>query len=178
MLGTVGGKGDDSNVIIWRIGRENNDLMSVKLLEVNLQCAVRIVWHPFNPNLFMLLHSGDELDSEQRYSGSCWDGDPDIIVATVVESMKLITFKHEEEGHAVSGIRKGTIDPNHNPNRISGSLVLPVEGGKKKGAQINDLSWSNNDARHVLSAHEGGFVKLWDLSITQRDDEHMMMNRR
>ena len=168
MLGTVGGKGDDSNVIIWRIGRENNVLTSVKLLEINLQCAVRIVWHPFNPNLFMLLHSG-EVDNESNTGAS-----ESTVVATVVESMKLITFRHEEEGHAVSGIRKGAIDPEHNPNRISGSIVLAVDGDKK-GAQINDLCWSNRDARHVLSAHEGGFVKLWDLSITEEDEVTCLM---
>ena len=53
VLGTVGG-----NLIIWRIFHRSPDILSEKLLEIpnTLSGMSRLIWHPFNPNQFWLLH--------------------------------------------------------------------------------------------------------------------------
>lgn len=183
-----GGKDDVANVLIWRIYKREGELASEKLLEVRLKDAIRIVWHPFNPNQFILLHhtgsnnnaiSGDsEFDNEEEEFGGGVESKMSYsIVATFIETTRLMTVKHETEGHAVCICAKpdevdGTITTasggsgseggNSNINVNSGSLKLVCFGPKSK-IGIHDLCWSNQDARHVITAHKDGTIKLWDL---------------
>eukprot|EP00978_Attheya_sp_CCMP212_P008585 scaffold20204_cov50-Attheya_sp.AAC.2 len=142
VLGTVGGEGDCSSVIVWRIFDRENELASEKLLEIRYRPAARLVWHPFNPNQFLLL---------SREAGVC---------ATMVESTRIATVPHETEGHAVCLCTSsdGSSDPG---TVVEGGLELHV--GASAAATMNDLSWSGRDARHVLSAHMDGCARLWDL---------------
>ncbi len=184
-LSVNGGKDDVANVLIWRIYKREGELASEKLLEVRLKDAIRIVWHPFNPNQFILLHhtghngiSGDSvLDNEEEEIGV---GGVESkmnysIVATFIETTRLMTVKHETEGHAVCICAKpdevdganisggnGSEGGNSNNNVNSGSLKLVCFGQKSK-IGIHDLCWSNQDARHVITAHKDGTIKLWDL---------------
>ena len=70
VLGTVGG-----NVIIWRIFYTSPEIHAEKLLEIPSIGTSRIVWHPFNPNQFWLLHTNKE----------------GIHVATLVETTRITT---------------------------------------------------------------------------------------
>ena len=57
VLATVGGMKDSACVLIWKIksGADGNELEAEKLFELRYPHATRIVWHPFNPNRFLLL---------------------------------------------------------------------------------------------------------------------------
>jgi hypothetical protein len=133
VLGTVGG-----SVIIWRIfERSSHDIGTEALLEIpsTLQNTTRLVWHPFNPNQFFLLHDNQE----------------GVHVATLVETTRLqttLSTSLEESQHAVCVL--------HSPHII-------MEGATQLVSQANitDLCWSN--ARHVLTTHENGAIHLWDI---------------
>ena len=43
-------------------------------------------------------------------------------------------------------------------------IPLRVEGDDLSLAGANDISWSDKDARHVLTGHDDGKVRLWDLT--------------
>jgi len=105
----------------------------------------RIVWHPFNPNQFILL---------QKFGNS---------VAIFVETTKLLTTPNshaqEEPSHAVCHIQHGS-------NTVDGMLHLIVTDAQGEDCGITDLSWSSQDVRHVLTSHKDGFVRLWDLRST------------
>ena len=199
-------KEDDANVLIWRIYKREHELVSEKLLEIRLKDAMRIVWHPFNPNQFVLLHNnrnGQANNGLQQQLGKGKnnhlnrdddDNDDDQannekseyhIVATLVETTRLMTIKHETENHAVCTCSKrDEIDYNSAPS-IKNSTAAGAYGanasvntpssssnngtlklicfGPLNQVGIHDLSWSNQDTRHVLTAHNNGCVKLWDL---------------
>lgn len=119
--------------------RQGEELMSAspRVLE-------RIVWHPFNPNQFILL---------QKCGSS---------VAVFVETTKLLTtpssHAQEEPSHAVCRIKQGS--------NMEGMLHLVVTDARSEDCGINDLSWSGQDVRHVLTSHNDGCVRLWDLRST------------
>ena len=167
IVGTVAGRDDKEEdcacVLIWRIYKREDELASEKLLEIRLKDAMRIVWHPFNPNQFVLLHNhnqkGSSNDNDKDDSTSSSHKEYNV-VATFVETTRLMTIKHETENHAVCVCTKpDEIDGGSNNG---GSLKL-VCFGSIANIGIHDLAWSNQDARHVVTAHKDGTIKLWDL---------------
>ena len=166
---------DVANVLIWRIYKREDELGSEKLLEIRLKDAIRIVWHPFNPNQFVLLHNHryhrrrhhavtEEENGTSQDGGSAESTTGPkkkySVVATFVETTRLMTVKHESENHAVCNCTKP--DEIDGGSTNGGSLKLVCFGPKSK-VGIHDLSWSNQDARHVVTAHKDGSVRLWDL---------------
>jgi len=130
VLGTVGG-----NVVIWRIFERSQEIVAEKLLEIpdSLPNVSRIIWHPFNPNQFWLIHWNKE----------------NINVATLVETTQITTVAHPTESHAVCKLH---------------SYDVIMEGAVQiSAANITDLGWSGIDTGHVISSHDDGCIKLWDL---------------
>jgi len=130
VLGTVGG-----NVVIWRIFERSQEIVAEKLLEIpdSLPSVSRIIWHPFNPNQFWLVHR-NKVNTN---------------VATLVETTRITTVAHPTESHAVCQLH---------------SYDVIMEGAVQiSAANITDLGWSGRDTRHVITSHEDGCIKLWDL---------------
>ena len=50
-------------------------------------------------------------------------------------------------------------------------IPLRVEGDDSSLAGANDISWSDKDARHVLTGHDDGKVRLWDLTAQSKIGE-------
>lgn len=179
IVGTVGGPGDCANVLIWRIFPREDELVSEKLLEIRWEGAARIVWHPFNPNALILLVGNHVQAQQDSDSPSTW-----TTVATFVETTRLMTVVDEKEGHAVCNCSPAptAVDASSDAaassqaSEIEGALKLIVPGSWDK-VGINDLCWSDSDARHVLTAHRDGSVRLWDLksrvSINAKGEEVM-----
>lgn len=171
VLATVGGRGDKCSVLVWRLlgGSNNSDagspdgqLSGEKLLEVRFQPVPRrILWHPFDPNKFVLLHDNAGAGAGSR------------TVATLVETTRLATVQHTDaSAHAVC-LCGGASDPNVQSvgddgvggDDIEGALQLIVSGNIANGSSgvgANDLVFSPTSARHILTAHEDGCVRLWD----------------
>ncbi len=139
----------ESHCRIWRVFGREDELSSEILLEIQQddsgekKCALeRVIWHPFNPNQLVLLHQGSS-------------------VATFIETTKLMTTTASEEdgqSHAICQMK--------NDANVDGMLKLIVIDCESGDSGVCDLSWSNQDARHVLTAHKDGCVRLWDLSST------------
>lgn len=137
VLGTVGG-----NVIIWRLFYNSPEILSEKLLEIpcitpSLTGMTRLIWHPFNPNQFWLL----------------LDNSANVKVATLVETTRITTITSEQEGesHAVCQLYNNTAV-------MDGAVLIQNNGGN-----MNDLSWSGKDTKHVLTCHDDGTIRLWNV---------------
>jgi hypothetical protein len=131
VLGTVGG-----NVIVWRVFERANEIVSEKLLEIPATLAgmSRLVWHPFNPNQFWLIH-------KNRHG---------ITVATLVETTRIKTVAHPTESHAVCQL-------------YSEDVVMQGATQVATMANLTDLCWSQRGTRHLLTTHDDGSIKLWDI---------------
>jgi len=142
VLGSVGGEGDSAHVLIWRLFPKQGamgqpeEIGSEKLLEVRYKPAVRIVWHPFHPNQFVLLHK----PSSESVGGG----------GMMVETTKLMTTKHATENHAVCEL---------SANEPGGTLLW-YEGFGSVGCV--DMDWSCTDTRLVLMCGGGQNVVLMD----------------
>ncbi len=159
ILASVGG----NECRIWRIFGNSDDasqmteIYNEMLLEIRVKPSMgleRVVWHPFNPNQFMLLHNAttdgdDDGNSDKRN------------VATFVETTRLMTTAAGEDGHAVCDITN-----KKESESVDGMLNLIVQdtvsGNGDGDCGISDLTFSA-DARYVLTAHNDGCVRLWDL---------------
>eukprot|EP00554_Chaetoceros_debilis_P007752 CAMPEP_0194078028 /NCGR_PEP_ID=MMETSP0149-20130528/4510_1 /TAXON_ID=122233 /ORGANISM="Chaetoceros debilis, Strain MM31A-1" /LENGTH=1057 /DNA_ID=CAMNT_0038759189 /DNA_START=177 /DNA_END=3350 /DNA_ORIENTATION=- len=150
VLASIGG----NQCRIWRVFGREDELSSEMLLEIKMLGLERVVWHPFNPNQLVLLHN-----KERKGKGGTH-------VATFVETTRIMTTKNE--GHAVCD----ALDKEENDEgagNIDGMLKLVVPGNtcsEDDDCAINDLAWSSQDARHLLTAHKDGGVRLWDLRTT------------
>ncbi|KAL7446663.1 hypothetical protein ACHAXM_011316 [Skeletonema potamos] len=146
VLATVGGMKDSACVLIWRIKRGANDdeLEAEKLFELRYPHATRIVWHPFNPNRFLLL--------TRTYGEEEW-GNSQRSVASIVETSRLKTTL--KVGHALCECGDDKV--------LNGASQFFVSTKENTGA--NDVSWSHvKDARHVITGHDDGKIRLWDLT--------------
>jgi WD40 repeat protein len=155
VLGTVG-----TNVIIWRIFYTPSlEIHAEPLLEIpSLGNTTRIVWHPFNPNQFWLLHTNSK----------------GIQVATLVETTRITTTttttttsttehdndkddhdagqqqQQQQHHHAVCQLYKEHVV-------MDGAVLIATE------SNITDLCWSGKDTRHVMTCHENGNIRLWNV---------------
>jgi len=161
MLGSVGGEG---NVLIWRVFAREDELLNEKLLEVQFPPAARILWHPFNSNRFILMHRNAFVNRDG--DGNQTKGESNItVVATVIDTTRLLTLPDKEDGHAVctcSSDSQGLNNYTGGGPQIDGTFQLVVSD-IREDVGINDLSWSELDVRNVLTAHNDGCVRLWDL---------------
>jgi len=176
-------------VLIWRIHGGNHaghaksapeTMGAEKLLELRFSLAARILWHPFNPNRFLLLHrnggsaaaaAANQKDNgkKRRYRS----------VATWVDTTRLVTYPHATEGHTVCDCVPSTAAGDDGSARSyeewtfpgASQFYLTLEQGQGQGqgdqplAGANDVAWSRKDAKHVLTAHDDGKVRLWDASL-------------
>jgi len=189
VLATVGGAGDKCCVLIWRLlkgggsgggsGGGGEQLGSEKLLEIRYRPAARLVLHPFDPNRFVLLHR-DAIAAGTGGNGGNGNGNTSRIVATLVETTRLVTVPHADGGHAVclcgggggggntaatpSDVTSASNDDGITGSDIEGAIKLIVPGNEADDIDVaaNDLVFSPTSARHVLTAHEDGVVRLWD----------------
>lgn len=141
VLATAGSAEDGSNqskVFIWRIFERSPEIMSEKLLEIETSKfnIDRIVWHPFNPNQFWMIHG----DAAKK------------TVATLVETTRITTV-YKTESHAVCSFFTDFIV-------MDGAVQLSTSAA---GGNLTDLCWSQHDTRHVLTVHDSGDILLWDL---------------
>ncbi|KAL7516322.1 hypothetical protein ACHAWX_001350, partial [Stephanocyclus meneghinianus] len=156
ILATVGGMQDEACVLIWRIyvklhhsQSDDSSLMADKLIELRFPLAACILWHPFDPNRFLLLHRNNVKQT-----------DIPAALATLVETKRLVTTRHTKLGHMVCDCPHST---------VPGATQLVVTHVKDttlaEGVGANDASWSTRDARHVLTAHDDGMLRLWDVTL-------------
>mmetsp|Transcript_26144 Transcript_26144/g.41060 ORF Transcript_26144/g.41060 Transcript_26144/m.41060 type:complete len:1029 (-) Transcript_26144:78-3164(-) len=147
VLATVGGMKDSACVLIWKIKSsddDDNDLEAEKLFELRYPHATRIVWHPFNPNRFLLL--------TRTYDEGEWDNSQRSVASIVDTSRLNKTFK---DGYALCDCGDDKV--------LNGAAQFYVSANENTGA--NDVSWSHvKDARHVFTGHDDGKVRLWDLT--------------
>jgi WD40 repeat protein len=147
ILATIGGLND--SLFIWRVYNDR-ELQADKLIELkfgpgsSIGCPSRILWHPFDPNRFMLLHRKGIMS-----------------VASLVETKRLVT-KRAEEGHMVCKC----------DGDIPGATQFIISDGEASSVGVNDVSWSGKDARHILTAHDDG-IRLWDViaPVVQTEDK-------
>jgi hypothetical protein len=147
ILATIGGLND--SLFIWRIYNDG-ELKADKLIELKfgpnstVGCPSRILWHPFDPNRFMLLH--------RKGSKS---------VASLVETKRLVT-QRAEEGHMVCECE----------GDIPGATQFIISDNEAAAFGVNDASWSGKDAKHILTAHDDG-IRLWDViaPVVEADDK-------
>ncbi|KAL7478744.1 hypothetical protein ACHAW6_004499 [Cyclotella cf. meneghiniana] len=157
ILATVGGMQDEACVLVWRIyvnvqSQSGDSLAANKLMELRFPLAARILWHPFDPNRFLLLHRNCVgLSGEERFTHNG--------VATLVETKRLVTTRHNKLGHMVCEC----------PSiGVPGALQFVITRSDDETAWevgVNDASWSTKDARHVLTAHDDGRIRLWDVTL-------------
>jgi WD40 region of Ge1, enhancer of mRNA-decapping protein len=141
VIGSVGSteNGDTSTVIIWRVFERTPEIMSEILLEISTSAynIARLIWHPFNPNQFWIVRT--EADAKRK-------------VASLVDTTRISTLPHETKRHAVCMF--------YRTNIIMDGVV---ELAGPSVSSLTDLDWSEKDVRHVLSTHQGGEIRLWDL---------------
>ncbi len=148
VLGTVGFSpqiGGPSSVIIWRVYERSPEIMSERLLEISTTkfSMYRMVFHPFNPNNFWIIHSFKNSTNFNEADG--------LHVATLVDTTRIATIPHEKHQHPVCQF--------HNDFAV-------MEGAKQvavPNAGLTDLAWSERDPRHVVTTHQNGLIILWDL---------------
>ena len=141
VLATLGGMGDASGVIIWRIRTVNGALGADKLLQVQYPTGSRLIWHPYNPNFFFIMERNIEGASGNK-------------AGVLAETTKLVT-KRNAENEQVCECAPGQAD-------IPG--LTPLATGEDALSGANDCTWASNDAKHILSGHDDGIVRLWDVS--------------
>ena len=149
MLATLGGINDQASVLIWRLhssGTGESDLGADKLMEIRLGGITnKIVWHPHDPNQFIVLHRNNIVGKSSGISF------PVGTVATVVETAKLNVHLDEDEGHTVCE------DPFSNGTK---SLIVTDGRGGMGGA--NDIAWCGHVGLcYALTGHDDGCVRLW-----------------
>jgi hypothetical protein len=134
VVGTVGG-----SAVIWRIFERGQEIVAEKLLEIpdSLLSITRLIWHPFNPNQFWLIHR----DRENKN------------IATLVETTRISTVAHTREGHAVCSLFSTDVV-------MEGAIQIISE------SDLTDLDWSSRDPGHILTSHVDGSIKLWDLKAS------------
>ena len=149
VLATVGGpppekrgQGLVSTVVIWRVFERSPEITSETLLEIRSTkfAITRVIWHPFNPNQFWMIHSNEQ----------------GRMVATLVDTTKITTQRHATAAHPVCDCADFLITPN----------AIQV---KSADGDLTDLEWNTRDARHVLTTHTSGEIILWDTTQLTAD---------
>jgi len=183
VLATIGGYGDaTSSILIWRISSSSSTgLNADKLLQISYGNEItRLVWHPFNPNRFIVLHRSTANGMNSIHEKSEMDGNEDgRIVATLVETTRLTTQRHESDSHMVcnaiaSSTSSGDNEENLEKKKKSLSsrgltpFIMSSEDSNNSGLLgANDITISNNNAKFALTGHDDGYIRLWDINERQ-----------
>lgn len=141
ILATVGGMGDSAGVITWVITvKPDGSLHAHQLGTFNMECHARIIWNPFCPQFAVL------------YRNFLDDGESSII--------------HDTN----TGLRARAVANIYDPTRgpIAGMSALSVgfgRDGSDNSALLgaNDIAWSTLDGKFVLTGHDDGGVRLWNV---------------
>ena len=132
------------NGFIWRLFERSPEIYAEKLLEIDSHKfnISRVVWHPFNPNQFWMIH-------QDRYNEK---------VATLVESTRIATQQHPTEKHAVCTffgdycIMKDAV-------QLKPRSSVPSVAPKN----LTDVCWNARNVRYVLAVYDSGNITLWDI---------------
>lgn len=136
-----------STVLIWRVFERSPGIQSDVLLEIQAPSAVlRLVWHPFNPNQFWMLH---ESNPSGVGPSATTTTTTTTTMATLVESTRIQTLPGPQ-GHAVCQYAR--------PDAIMDGAIQVSWPNQS----LIDLCWSDRDTRHVLTVFDHTIV-LWDL---------------
>jgi enhancer of mRNA-decapping protein 4 len=131
-----------STVVVWRVFERSPEITSEMLLEIRSTkfWISRVIWHPFNPNQFWMIHENDQGRA----------------VATLVDTTKITTQRHPTGSHPVCDCADFLVTPN----------AIQV---KSSTGDLTDLCWNTRDSRHVLTTHSSGEIILWDTSQVSPD---------
>jgi hypothetical protein len=154
LLATVGGMGDTAGVIIWFIGNmsqgtdnNNHHLGYQKLASLPTNCAARVVWSPFRPE-FVLLHRNYATEDDPSMGSMARQ------VATLVTPTFLSrAIQGDNALHGTTNMHSLSVKFDNEGSRSSSGL---------EGA--NDIAWSGTGRNCVLTGHDDGCVRLWDVS--------------
>ena len=148
VLATAGNSGGNkSTVLIWRIHEQPQEITAEKLLEITSTKTKisRIIWHPFNPNQFWMIHTNEHGKN----------------MATLVETTRLHTQPKDNYTTAVF----------HQDYIIMENAITIQSTIDTSLYDLTDLTWSPRDPRHVLATYSSGEIVLWDLkACTPRGD--------
>ena len=147
-----------SRVIVWRVYQRNNGLGGADdiiiatdpMLEIRstTRKMVRVIWHPFNPNQFFIMHSSSSGTSTSSGTSS-------LMMATLIETTKIATTADPIQNHAVADFTTfSSLQPN-------GSMVA-----FKDAVSLHDLAWSGVDVNCVMGGYDGGELIFYDLSTS------------
>lgn len=107
------------------------------------------------------------------------DGNEDgKIVATLVETTRLTTQRHETDGHmvcnAIASHTPGDNEEDSDKKKKSLSsrgltpFIISSEDSNNSGLLgANDITISNNNAKFALTGHDDGYIRLWDINERQ-----------
>lgn len=97
VLATAGSSPTSSKIVVWRIFERSPEICSEILLEISTShlFMTRVVWHPFNPNQFWMLHTANTTNKKQ--------------LATLVETTRIMTTPDEIHNHAVADFCSNTL---------------------------------------------------------------------
>jgi WD40 region of Ge1, enhancer of mRNA-decapping protein len=89
-----------SKVIVWRIFERASEIVADQMLEIrsNSIQMTRVVWHPFNPNQFWMIHCHGLSEIQQQTNQT-----PHTATATLVETTRVKTRSHPDGKHALAG---------------------------------------------------------------------------
>lgn len=129
VAGTIGG-----SLIIWRIYERPQAIAAEMLLEIpeTLPSMSRMIWHPFNPNQFWLIHRNQE----------------ELSIATLAETTRINTVRRSTNDHAVCTL-------------FSNDVVVEGAVQVVTASDLTDLDWSSRNPAHVLTTHDDGSINLW-----------------
>ena len=128
---------------------------------------------------FLLLHrniinNNNNNNNNNADGNGTGDGKKYRSVATMVDTTRLVTQPHHAGGHTVcecrppaSGETLSAEDANFKFPGAAQFFVADENGVSLAGA--NDVAWSSKDAKHVLTAHDDGKVRLWDVSLPEAE---------
>ena len=174
VLATVGGIGETgkSGVIVWRIFSTVGNMESIqseKMLQINFP-ANRLVWHPFTPNMFLVLRENNSTGHIDK------DNSSQLFEAVQIETTKLLTLSHPTEGHAVCDAFLPSPSGENNPSgdRSVADIIQPLFGARMRGhnGALTDVCWSQ-DATQAFTCDTEGVVKVWDLTMASHTTDKL-----
>lgn len=152
VLASAGHSNESSSVMIWRVFERSPDILYEVLLEITTTkfTIMRIIWHPFNPNQFWMIHSNG--------TGK--------MIATLVETTRITTHVStavtSSSGGGVDVQSQHAVCDFYDDYTIMQGAVQ-LRHSSDAASNLTDLSWSARETRHVLTTHDTGEITLWDL---------------
>jgi hypothetical protein len=156
--GTTGTTPFSSKLAIWRVYQLASEIKVDPMLEIRSDCIrlVRVIWHPHNPNQFLLIHQqSDQYDTTG------------LNMATLVETTKVATKMDPTVNHPVveftssASLQDGCIVLQYNVND-NVDCMNPFHSNDSSNLQ--DLAWSGVDTSCVLVAYQNGDLIFYNLN--------------